>query len=288
MHQLNKVLVFGAGGYLGRHLIPVLASQENIFVTAVSSKPENLSSFSELDGRVQPICSTLDNFSLASACDHDLVINLACAGVAHKDEEDILSLSTNLLIAHRVSLLGQRTRKRLLLHFGSDTEQSHLAVYLNSSQGMSLPAEMVQPETSLYSLSKVIQSSIIRHYCTESRLYAHVVMTPNLYGGDDPPGSLLGSIRAAREAGLPFFIRRPNAVKRFIHIQPFSSYVIALLQDLLGRTDSDDNRQRFEVSSVDFVPRTTVGAFAKLHWSLLGGDSSSIHLGPSDSIVNER
>lgn len=276
---MRRLLVFGAGGFLGRHLIPALASQGEFQITAVSSQSEIVSLFADWRHMINPVCSTLEDFPAAEARDHDVVVNLACAGVAHKDEDGIDSLLINLVIAHRICLLAELTRERLLLHFGSDTEQSHLAVYLNSAQGMSLPATMVQSDTSLYSLSKVVQSSLIRHYAFKENFCAHVIMTPNLYGGEDPPRSLLGQMRMAVQTGLPFTVRNPAAMKRFIHVDAFSSYVIALLRDLLARADYGNVRQRFEVSSVDFVPRTTVAAFAQRQWTLLGGSANTLILG---------
>lgn len=276
-----KLLVFGSGGYLGRYLIPVLVRNGGYRVTAVSSQPDVHSLFAHLDGGVEPICSSLDAIQPALAREHDVVVNLACAGVAHARESSMDSLAANLFIAHRVSLLAGETRDRLLLHFGSDTEQSHLAVYLSSSQALSLPASMVQSDTSLYSLAKVIQSSVIRHYTATAGLKAHVVMTPNIYGADDPPRSLVGAMRAAVAAGGSFTIQNPAVLKRFISIDSFSLYVIALLRDLLGRAACGAAHQPFEVSAVDFAPRMSVSAFARRQWSLLGGDPARL-LGAED------
>lgn len=269
---MARLLVFGSGGYLGRYLIPVLVRSGGYQVTAVSSQSHVQSLFAHLDGGVEPICCSLDAIQPTLARDHDVVVNLACAGVAHASESSMDSLVANLFIAHRVSLLAGETPNRLLLHFGSDTEQSHLAVYLNSSQGLSLPASMVQHDTSLYSLAKVMQSSVIRHYTATASLNAHVIMTPNIYGADDPPRSLVGSMRAAVAAGHAFTIQNPAVVKRFISIDSFSLYVIALLRDLLARAGCGAAQQPFEVSAVDFVPRMSVSAFARRQWSLLGGD----------------
>ena len=279
---MSRLLVFGAGGYLGRHLVPVLAKQGGFQVTAVSSQPEILHAFTEVGDLVQPLCLQLEQFPIDQAMEHDLVVNLACAGVAHKDDDGIDSLTANLIIAHKICLLAMHTRERLLLHFGSDMEQSHLAIYLNSPLGMSLAATTVQHDTSLYSLSKVIQSSLIRYYASKVNLCAHVIMTPNLYGGNDHPRSLLGAMRGAVRAGLPFAIRNPSALKRFIHVDAFSPYVIALLYDLLNRTAAHVGYQRFAVSSVDFVPMATVASFAQHQWLRLGGDPAFLLLGASD------
>jgi nucleoside-diphosphate-sugar epimerase len=279
---MSRLLVFGAGGYLGRRLVPALAKQGGFQVTAVSSQPEILSAFSEYRDLVQPLYLQLQQCPLEQAMQHDVVVNLACAGVAHKGGDAIDSLTANLMIAHKICLLAKHTRQRLLLHFGSDMEQSHLGIYLNSPQGMSLAATMAQFETPLYSLSKVMQSSLIRYYASEIHLFAHVIMTPNLYGGDDHPLSLVGAMRDAVQAGLPFCVRNPTALKRFMHLDAFSPYVIALLCDLLKRTAADEGCHRFEVSSVDFVPLTTVAAFAQHQWRRLGGDPASLLLGAGD------
>jgi nucleoside-diphosphate-sugar epimerase len=278
---MRHLLVFGAGGFLGRHLIPALATQGGFQVTAVSSQSEIVNFFADFGHVVRPVCSTLEDFPRAQARDHDIVVNLACAGVAHKDEDGIDSLLTNLQIAQEVCLFAELTRERLLLHFGSDTEQSHLGVYLTSSHVVSGPEAMTQQDASMYSLSKLVQSSLIRHYAFKKEFYAHVIMTPNLYGGEDPPRSLLGQMRIALQAGLPFTVRNPTVTKRFIHVNAFSSYVIALLRDLLDRADYGNVRQGFEVSSVDFVPRTTVAAFAQRQWTILGGTANALILDAS-------
>jgi nucleoside-diphosphate-sugar epimerase len=279
--MMRRLLVFGAGGFLGCHLIPALANQGGFQVTAVSSQSEILHLFVDLRHAITPVFSTIEDFPSAQARDHDIVVNLACAGVAHKDEDGIDPLLINLIIAQKVCHLAELTRERLLLHFGSDTERSHLAMCLNSIQELDLPTEMVQPDASLYSLSKVVQSSLIRHYASKGDFCAHVIMTPNLYGGNDPPRSLLGQMRIAFQAGLPFIVRNPAAMKRFIHVNAFSLYVIAVLSDFLVRENYGNVRHCFEVSSVDFVPRITVAAFAQRQWSLLGGCTSRLILGNS-------
>ena len=124
----------------------------------------------------------------------------------------------------------------------------------------------------MYSLSKFMQSSLIRHYSYSAKFMAHVIMTPNLYGGDNPPTSLMGALLAARLDDTHFTIRNPAAIKRFVHVNTFSTYVLAVVQDLLARLLHAEMPSSFEFSSVDFVPRTTVEAFARRQWLLLGGD----------------
>jgi nucleoside-diphosphate-sugar epimerase len=280
--MVAKLLVFGSGGYLGRHLIPFLARQGRFHITACSSQAPPLDIAAHAREHVNYIHLPLEEFPLAEGCEYDLLLNLACAGVAHKDEHSLHILTSNLAIADRICQVAEQTKKRLLLHFGSDAEQSHLAVYLNRSHGVLLPALVDQAEPSLYSLSKLIQSSLIRYYSARSTLCSHVIMTPNLYGGDDPPGSLLGGMRAALQDGLPFAIRNPSARKRFLHVHSFSSYVTALLDDLLARADLREGRQGFAVSSVDFVPQMSVAAFARRQWALLGGEDETLLLSPAN------
>ncbi len=266
-----KLLVLGAGGYIGRNLIPVLAQHADFSVTAVTSQP-----IAPGSPGVATVCTSLEDLPFRLAGDHDLVLNLASAGVAHKDEDDLRVLSDNLAIAHHVCRFAECTRRRLLVHFGSDTEQSSLSAYLPSAEGMSLPASLVQQPTSLYSLSKTMQSTLIRYFTAKSQFRAHVVMTPNVYGGLDQPYSLMGAMRSAIVAGQPFTVQTPAIVKRFVHISAFSSYVVGVLQDLSSRFDHSEATPRFAVSSMDFVPRTTVGAFARHQWLLLGGAASEL------------
>ena len=89
MIMMRRLLVFGAGGFLGRHLIPALANQGGFQVTAVSSQSEILHLFVDLRHAITPVFSTIEDFPSAQARDHDIVVNLACAGVAHKDEDGI-------------------------------------------------------------------------------------------------------------------------------------------------------------------------------------------------------
>lgn len=272
----SSLLVLGAGGYIGRHLVPALGRQGDFTVTAVSSQPRVLEAFADLRPVIQPLCCRLEALPLEIARNHDLILNLATAGVAHKDGDDIDILSQNIAIAHRICQLAESSRRRLLVHFGSDTEQASLSVYLNSSQGMSLPAAMCQPDASIYAIAKIVQSSLIRHHVAKEGFFAHVIMTPNVYGGDDPPDSLMGQMRSSIEAGLPFTLQRPEICKRFVRMDAFMSYVIALLQDLLTRISPSQQEPFFEVSNVDFVPRVSVASFAQQQWLLLGGERSAI------------
>jgi nucleoside-diphosphate-sugar epimerase len=274
----KKLLILGAGGYLGSHLIPDLIRKSDFQITAVSSQDAILSRFAAFAPVVSPVISPLHELPEGLAAEHDLVLNLAAAGVAHKGQEDLSTLLDNLAIAHQVCQLARQSRHRILLHFGSDTEASNLSIYLNNIKGMSLPTAMYQHESSMYSLSKIMQSSLIRHSYSTSQFYAHVIMTPNVYGGADPPHSLMASLRTACQTGEPFTIRKPSAIKRFVHINTFTTYVLAVLQDLLTRLVDTEPQFCFEVSSVDFVPRTTVAVFARRQWLLLGGDISDLQL----------
>lgn len=266
-----RVLVLGAGGYVGHHLIPILAQHAGLSITAVSSQSITLG-----NSGVTTVNTSLQDLPLSLARDHDLVLNLASAGVAHKDEDDLHILSGNLEIAHRACRLAQCSRLRLLVHFGSDMEKSSLSAYLPTTEGMILSAALEQEPTSLYSLSKTMQSSLIRYFTAKLEFHGHVIMTPNIYGGLDQLHSLVGAMRSAIEMDQPFTLKTPTIRKRFVHISAFSSYVLAVLQDLVSRLDRHQTPAQFTVSGMDFVPRTTVEAFAKQQWQLLGGADSNL------------
>jgi len=261
-----NLLIVGAGGYLGRYLIPILARGKKFSITAISSQA-NL----KWPKGVKSICAYIEDIPIELAETNDLILNLASAGVAHKEESDKNILLRNLEIAYCVSNLARFTRLRFLLHFGSDTEYANLAAYLQGAEGLSVPTILVQQPTSLYSLSKTFQSSLIRHLTSQLGIYSQVIMTPNVYGGIEQPHSLMGAMRRAIEEKERFMLNNPDASKRFVHIDAFSHYVIAVLHDILSREGVFDEALRFAVSSMDFVPKTTVGVFAKNHWLLLGG-----------------
>ena len=272
-----SLLVLGAGGYLGRHLIPVLARQSELTITAVSSRHESLTQLVSLAPTVEPILCALPDLADTVAAGHDLVLNLASAGVAHKGKDDLSTLLDNLAIAHDVCRLARCSRHRILLHFGSDTEQNNPTFDLAGTKGASLPTSAHQQGSSMYSLSKIMQSTLIRHYCSNAEFYAHVIMTPNLYGSTNPPTSLMATLRAACLDGTDFTIRNPAAIKRFVHVNTFTTYVLAVVEDLLTRLVDAEMPSSFEISSVDFVPRTTVEAFARRQWLLLGGDLANLN-----------
>jgi nucleoside-diphosphate-sugar epimerase len=128
-------------------------------------------------------------------------------------------------------------------------------------------------------MSKIVQSGIIHRASSRLGILAHVVMTPNVFGGNDAPSSLLGSMRQAIQAKEVFRIKNPSTKKRFAHVRPFTSYIMALLQDIEIRTRAGVRSSSFEVSSMDFVPVTTVGCFAKQQWTQLGGDPRDLICG---------
>lgn len=279
---MSQILILGASGYIGRYLVPVLASSADFEVTAVSSNPSIATLFSDLSDRVETQCLSLDDFPLDLAQKYDAVVNLACTGVAHQGLDDPSVLMANSRIAHQVCLLAAQTRHSLLLHLGSDMELSHVSFYstLCADQGADLRGHQAEP--SYYVLSKLLQTGIIRLNSSRLHFHAHVILTPNIYGGDDPPGSLMGAMRAAAASGLPFTIRNPSAVKRFIHVNSFAYYVNALLHHLLAPAVGNDSRHSFHLSSVDFVPSTTVRAFACHQWEHLSSDSSCLRFNDSD------
>ena len=273
---MPSLLITGACGYIGRHLIPFLAEQGEFSITAVSSQSQVHSLFTDCASPVKAVCSELSDLSSDLAGDHDVLLNLASAGVAHKNSQDVESLIANIGIACEVARLAKHTRKCQLLHFGSDSEQSNLSVFLGAAQGMSLPVSMSHEENSLYSLSKLVQSTLLRYYSSTTELGVHVIMTPNVYGGLDSPGSLMGGMKAALQSKQKYIIKKPSVIKRFVHVKPFFAYVYALLQDLLLRAEYRENCHGFEVSSVDFVPTTSVEEFARCQWHRLGGEDQDL------------
>jgi len=121
-----------------------------------------------------------------------------------------------------------------------------------------------------------MQSSLIHCLTAKFQFHSHVIMTPNVYGGHDHPFSLMGTMRSAIQSRQSFTVQTPATLKRFVHITSFSSYVAALLQELIRRDNQSPAQARFTVSSMDFVPATSVGTFALQQWLLMGGSASEL------------
>ncbi len=279
---MSKVLVLGASGYIGRHLIPILASSPDFCITAISANPAITTLFSGLSDRVKSMCLPLDDLSLELAENYDIIVNLACAGVAHQRADQPSILTINSKIAHQACLLASKTRHSLLIHLGSDMEMTHASFYsaLGADQITCLSEN--EPAPSYYVLSKMLQTGIIRLNCSRLCIRAHVILTPNIYGGDDPPGSLMGAMRAAAATGASFTIKNPSAVKKFVHVNAFAFYINALIYQLLASAVSADDCQSFYLSSVDFAASTTVRAFACHQWKYLSSNLSNLNFKSSD------
>jgi hypothetical protein len=161
---------------------------------------------------------------------------------------------------------------------GSDTEEIFLSSSLNIMQGEMVALSTYPASMSIYSLSKIAQSSLIRYYSAYLRLRAHIIMTPNIFGGLNPATSLIGQMQHALRNGHDFVLRNPAVLKRFVRMDSFCKYVLALLVDLFERYSGYDDIPRFEVSSIDYVPRCTVEEFARRQWINMGGQSDKLKL----------
>lgn len=102
-HNIMKILVFGASGYIATSLLPYLNRDPGVSITTVSTR---LGAGQE---GLPNLNLSMADFDINLAHDFDCVINLASAGVAHKSEDDVYAITENINIASFVSRVTVNT-----------------------------------------------------------------------------------------------------------------------------------------------------------------------------------
>ncbi|MDP0561655.1 MAG: NAD(P)-dependent oxidoreductase [Candidatus Endonucleobacter sp. (ex Gigantidas childressi)] len=211
---MNKILVLGASGLLGRVLVDFF-KQKNNLVGAVSRKPigyteKNITAY---------VASILDCISLDSIIkEYDVIIN--CTGQITSPINQCLLLNTDG-IANIVDAVAKYNKK--LIHISSVSVYG-TADYVNEDSN-------VNPETSYGSMK------YFSDYLVEARLTNYTILrVSNLFGRNQKKGVINYVIKSYLSNKKDLYFNNNGDLKRYyLHVEDFALIIHEVMsRDIVG------------------------------------------------------
>lgn len=222
----TNVIVTGAGGMIGRRLVPILAAR-GIYVTAVSRR--------EPTWVAHPLVTAV-RVDLLSQDGSDKVFDVAeCAGRvsavlhlagmssainARSRLEDTVHINT-LLTAQLLAVAQRRGCPRFLF-------ASTGAVYSNAGLMPAKEDDLPLPG-SLYAASKLAAEALCQGGAHEWGLSCEIARISNVYGPDSPEHTVIGRLLGQARRGEPLELTVSHPVRDFIHVDEVAEGLTRLL-----------------------------------------------------------
>lgn len=187
--MINKVLMVGGAGYLGRHLYPALLQIGiSVKITGTGRKQRKMGrqevDYTELD------FSNADSFSVLAGNTYDLVIILASSieGLGSVDLSNN-DMNNNVFYFNKFLAFLQRniiTQKYVYI--------SSMTVYSDMNNSPVTETALLRP-INTYGLSKLLAENMFTFFCHSNDLKGIIIRPPGLYGGDRQSGVIYNTIK---------------------------------------------------------------------------------------------
>ncbi len=239
------VLVTGASGFVGRHVVPALARAGWSVRRAVRSSPEGMA-----DGVVIETIGPETDWT-AALDGVDAVVHLA-ARVHHKHEEHAVQLYRNVNIAGTLHL----ARSAVAAGVRQFIFVSTVLVHGRSNEGRAPFSETdILTPRGLYGMSKAAAEEGLRTLARDSDMKISVIRPPLVYGAGAKGNFAL--LTRAVELGLPLPFAAIHNHRAFLAVQNLSSFILRRLShpDPAGNFDIFLVADREQVSTPEFIRR---------------------------------
>ena len=239
------VLVTGASGFVGRHVVPALARAGWSVRRAVRSSLEGMA-----DGVVIETIGPETDWT-AALDGVDAVVHLA-ARVHHKHEEHAVQLYRNVNIAGTLHL----ARSAVAAGVRQFIFVSTVLVHGRSNEGRAPFSETdILTPRGLYGMSKAAAEEGLRTLARDSDMKISVIRPPLVYGAGAKGNFAL--LTRAVELGLPLPFAAIHNHRAFLAVQNLSSFILRRLShpDPAGNFDIFLVADREQVSTPEFIRR---------------------------------
>ncbi|MDD3037284.1 NAD(P)-dependent oxidoreductase [Bacteroides sp.] len=204
-----NILVTGATGFVGRHLIPELQKENNHLIFVVRNREKAI----ELFGHNNITYISTDNLDEIESYAPDCVIHLASYLSSKDDPETLKTLvDTNILFGTLLlNSLKKCTNLRLFINFGTCTEYRLGPMDVSSAY--------------LYSATKTAFRQLLKYY-SESSNYRYINIIPyTIYGEADSQKKVMDYIKESLDSQEPVKMSGGEQVLDFIHIDDVVSFI---------------------------------------------------------------
>lgn len=240
-----RILVTGAGGFVGRHLVPVLLAAGHE-VACLTRHPGDLpEAWNDLpSGRVEPTGQGIRG--LCAEFRPEVVVHLAALYITEHRFEDIAPLlEANLLLGAHLLDAMRESGCGAMVWAGTSWQHHQGADY--------------RP-VNLYAASKQAFSTLAEYYLDATGLRLLELHLYDSYGEDDPRPRLLKLLQASASKGEPLAMSPGEQRLHLLHVEDLAA-AFALACHQVLRQDAGERRVYRLPSAAAVTLRELVAAF---------------------------
>lgn len=204
-----NILVTGATGFVGRHLIPLLLHENHKIICVVRDEMKA----SLIFGRDDITYVLAEHLDEIQRYDIECVIHLA-AYLSSKDDPDTLEklINTNILFGTLLlNYLKNSKALKLFINLGTCTEYRLGPMEINNAY--------------LYSATKTAFKHLLKYY-SESNNYKYINIIPyTIYSGDDSQKKVIDYVKDSLDSPEVVKMSGGEQILDFIHIDDVVSFI---------------------------------------------------------------
>lgn len=219
-----NILITGATGFVGRHLVPTLIPKNRIVLLVRDIEKAKL-----LYGDDVEYVETV-NIGKVKDYNPDITIHLAAFLTSHNDKDSMERLlQSNIIFGTRLlDSLKNCKSLRLFINFGTFAEYRYGPMRVNNAY--------------LYSATKTAFKQILAYYADLS-CYKHINLNPyTIYGGEDSQKKAIDFIKDSFDAIEPVKMSGGEQILDFIHVDDVVScikYIVSNSQRFIEEPTSE-------------------------------------------------
>ncbi|MDR1348559.1 MAG: NAD(P)-dependent oxidoreductase [Prevotellaceae bacterium] len=231
----HKILITGATGFIGKHLIPQIAGMyKNAKILTVNRSVEKAKKlFPEL--KCEHIL--LNDYENITKFNPDIVIHLATLSTSRNDTEIIKPmLAANIEFGVRLlTTLVKCNNLKLFVNVGSFAEYRTGTDEINDAY--------------LYAATKSAFRNFVDYYSNMSHFKYITAIPYSVYGGNDTTKKIMDYIRESLVAKTPVKMTKGEQVLDFIHISDVVDFFIKVIENMQSITENLPNGENFYVGT---------------------------------------
>jgi UDP-glucose 4-epimerase len=251
-----NVIVTGAGGVIGRRLLPLLQARGHNVISVGRDRPRDAAPFLTVNGdlfdvavREQAIALLRDDGSRESA-----IVHLAArSNVAAASAGRTAAFESGVVLT------------RLMLEMAASADVSR---FLFASSGYvygvggaaPIREDQVPRPRSMYAATKLAAEALVQGYAAECRIAGTIFRMSNVYGPDSPDSTVAGRLLSQLRQRQPVNVASRLPIRDFIFIDDVAEAICALLESPVAAVTDIFNISTGVGTSVGALVDTAIAA----------------------------